>query len=74
MKSCFIGDRFKPVQEPTKIAPRMDQVFIYWHDVVFLKTVLLFKNGRLTNHTREQRACPGSHHGDADYERKRGIP
>lgn len=33
-------------------------------DVVFPKTVLLFKNGRSTNDTREQRTCPGSNQGD----------
>ena len=38
--------------------------FYLWDDVVFPKTVLLFKNGRLTNDTRERRTCPGSNQGD----------
>lgn len=38
--------------------------FYLCDDVVFPKTVLLFKNGRSTNDTREQRTCPGSNQGD----------
>jgi len=64
MKSCFISDRFKPVQELVKIAPRTEADFYLSDDVVFPKTVLLFKNGRSTNDTREQPTCPGSNQGD----------